>query len=114
MRDGTQIFGRISRQKTEQTEVTFRIGQAVQQFLGEQVSPKQSVYAEVIDVWSEILPAELAEHCRITDITAGQITVAVDSPSYRYELNLCSAELLKELQMQCPGLRLKKIRFSVN
>jgi hypothetical protein len=113
MSDGAQIFGRVSRQKTEQTEVTFSIGQAVQQFLGEQVSPKQAVFAEVIEVWNEILPAELAAHCRIADINSGQITVAVDSPSYRYELNLCSAELLKELQMQCPGLRLKKIKFSI-
>jgi hypothetical protein len=113
MSDGTQIFGRISKPKLEQIEGTCSIGQLAKQFLGEQVSPKQSVYAEVIDVWNEMLPAELAEHCRITDITAGQITVAVDSPSYRYELNLCSPELLKELQTQCPGSRLKKIRFSL-
>ncbi len=113
MREGARIFGNISRQKTE-AEVTCSIGQVAAKFLDEQVSPKQAVYGEVVEVWNEVLPSELAEHCRIEDISAGQITVVVDSPSYRFELNLCSAELLKELQMRCPGCRLKKIKFSTN
>jgi hypothetical protein len=114
MREGTQIFGRANRLKSEQIEVTCSIGQVASKFLDEQVSPRQSVYGVVIEVWNQILPAELAKHCRIEDISAGQLTVAVDSPSYRFELNLCSAELLRELQERCPGCRLKKIKLSTN
>jgi hypothetical protein len=114
MREGTQILGRANRFKSEQTEDTCRIGQVASKFLNEQVSPRQSVYGAVIEVWNQILPAELAKHCRIEDISAGQLTIAVDSPSYRFELNLCSAELLRELQKRCHGCRLKKIKFTTN
>jgi|WetSurMetagenome_2_1015567.scaffolds.fasta_scaffold1588945_1 hypothetical protein len=112
MREGTQIFGRTNQPKPRQEEESFSLGQAVSKFLDEQVSPKQAVYGTVIEIWDKILPAELAKHCRIVDITDGQITVAVDSPSYKYELNLCSDELLKQLRQLCPVRRLKKIKFS--
>jgi hypothetical protein len=39
--------------------------------------------------------------------------VQVDSPSYVYELQLCSSELLNELQQQCPKARLTRIKFVV-
>ncbi len=113
MREGTQTYNIAGRRKVDEPEVTCSVGQVAKQFLGEQVEPKQAVYGAVIEVWNELLPAELAEHCRIADITGGQITVAVDSPSYRYELNLCSMDILKELQTQFPGSRLKKIKFSI-
>ncbi|MHC4494517.1 MAG: hypothetical protein ACYSYM_01700 [Planctomycetota bacterium] len=37
----------------------------------------------------------------------------VDSSSYMYELQLCSSELLEELQQQCPKARLTRIKFTV-
>jgi hypothetical protein len=79
----------------------------------EQISPRQARFDAVAEVWRQALPAELCRHCEITDVTGGQLKVQVDSPSYKYELQLCGSELLEELQRQCPKVRLTKIKFVV-
>ena len=89
------------------------IGQIVQQYLDGQVSPRQAVFSEVAEAWSLMLPEELARRCEIVDISGGLLKVKVDSPSYMYELQLGSPELLAEMQRQCPRARLTKIKFVV-
>ena len=89
------------------------LGQIAQQLLDGQISPRQAIFSQVTQAWSHILPAELLRHCEIVDISAGQLVVRVDSPSYMYELQLCSSELLEELQQQCPKARLTRIKFTV-
>jgi predicted nucleic acid-binding Zn ribbon protein len=87
------------------------LGQVVQQLMDNRISPQQARFSEVAEVWSRLLPAELCGHCEIVDISGGQLTVQADSPSYMYELQLCSSELIEELQGQCPKARLTKIKF---
>ncbi|UCG47660.1 MAG: DUF721 domain-containing protein [Phycisphaerales bacterium] len=89
------------------------LGQVVSQLMAEQISPRQARLCEVADLWGRLLPSSLHEHCRIVDISRGLLKVEVDSPSYLYELQLCSEELLEELQRQCPGARVKRIKFVV-
>ena len=86
------------------------LGQVAQRLMDERISPRQSQFSEIVEVWSRLLPAELWGHCEIVDISGGRLTVQADSPSYMYELQLCSSELLKELQRQCPRVRLAKIK----
>jgi hypothetical protein len=81
--------------------------------MAERISPRQASFDAVVEVWRQVLPAELLQHCEITDVSGGQLKVQVDSPSYKYELQLCSAELLEELQRRCPKVRLTKIKFVV-
>jgi hypothetical protein len=90
---------------------TAKVGDVAQTFVAKWVSPRQSRFGAVVEVWSQLIPAELCKHCEIVDISGGQMKVRVDSPSYRYELQLCSSELLKELQNQCPKARLTEIKF---
>ena len=90
-----------------------RLDQAVREFMEEQVSPRQARFSQVAEVWSQLLPAQLAGHCEIVNLSGGQLDVQVDSPSYMYELQLCSSELLKELQRQCPKARLTRIKLVV-
>ena len=92
---------------------TVRLGQAVQQLMAAQISPRQASFDAVVEVWRQVLPAELCQHCEIIDVSSGQLKVQVDSPSYRYELQLCGSELLRELQRRCPRVRLTKIKFVV-
>lgn len=89
------------------------LGQVARQLLDEQISPQQARFSRVAEAWSRLLPAELYGHCEITDISGGRLEVQVDSPSYKYELQLCSSELLEELQRQCPRVRLTKIKLVV-
>jgi predicted nucleic acid-binding Zn ribbon protein len=92
---------------------TVRLGQVAQQLMTERISPRQARFGPVAELWGRLLPDELARHCEIVDISGGQLKVQVDSPAYMYELQLCSSELLKELQQQCPKARLTKIKLVV-
>ena len=112
MSEGAQIYN-AARQQKEHSGGIVKIGEAAGKFFGEQVSPRQAKYGEVVELWRQILPEELSRHCEIVDVTGGQLTVKVDSPSYKYEMHLCSSELLAELQQQCPKVRLTKIKFVI-
>ena len=89
------------------------LGQVAQQLLAKRISPQQAKFSQVDEVWRELLPAELLEHCEIVNISGGQLDVQVDSPAHVYELQLCSSELLSELQRQCPRARLTRIKLTV-
>jgi len=92
---------------------TVKLGDVVQNFMTKWVSPRQARFGAVAELWSQLLPAELCQHCEIVDISGGQLKVRVDSPAYKYELQLCSSEILEELQQQCPKARLTEIKFVV-
>jgi hypothetical protein len=92
---------------------TVRLGDVAQQLLAEEISPRQARFCAVAELWGRLLPAELRRHCEIVDISGGQLKVLVDSPTYKYELQLCSSELLEELQRGCPKARLTKIKFVI-
>ena len=113
MSEGAQIFNDIRQKRVRRPDRTVRLGHVAQQLMDRQVSPRQAKYGAVIEVWRQILPAELSKHCEIVEISGGQLKVKVDSPCYKYELHLCSSEILKELQRQCPKVRLTKIKFIV-
>jgi len=113
MCEDEQLHNPVEGRRARKSDRTVRLGDAVQQFLAEQVSPRQASFGAVAELWSRLLPAELCRHCEIVDVSGGQLKVRVDSPAYKYELQLCSSELLEELQRQCPKARLTKIKFIV-
>ncbi|MBN2312719.1 MAG: DUF721 domain-containing protein [Sedimentisphaerales bacterium] len=113
MDDIEQIQNTLTYRRQRPSYRAVRLGQVAQQLLAEQISPQQAKFSQVDDVWRDLLPAELQQHCEIVDISGGQLNIQVDSPSYVYELQLCSSELLAELQHQCPRVRLTKIKFIV-
>lgn len=101
----------VEGRRIRKSDRTVRLDAVVEQFLTEQVSPKQARFGAVAELWSRLLPEELCRHCEIVDVSSGKLKVRVDSPAYKYELQLCSSELLKELQQQCPKARLTEIKF---
>lgn len=104
------IYGRQTQRKGAGTE---RLGDVVERVVEREVLPRQVRFGRLVEVWSGLLPRELRRHCRIADISGGQVKVLADSPSYVYELQLCSAELLEEVQRQCPRFGIKTIKFAV-
>jgi len=111
MGEGARIFNYPRQNKRQSLDRITLLGEAADRFIGEQVSPKQKRYGAILEAWNLALPGELSRHCEIIDISGGQLTVRVNSPSYKYELHLCSSEILKELQKQCPRVRLTKIKL---
>ena len=113
MDNDERLLNAVKWQKKSPRYSATSLGQVAHQLMEERISPLQTRFSEVSEVWSRLLPIELDGHCEIIDISGGQLTVQADSPSYVYELQLCSSELLKELQRQCPKVRLSKIKFVV-
>ena len=103
----------ISERKNRRRTGVTRLGEAATRLLESQILPRQARFGAVVEAWDSLLPAELRRHCKLAEVSAGQLTVLVDSPSYVYELRLCSSELLEQLQQQCPRARIKKIRITV-
>ncbi len=114
MNEVEQLCKIVEGRRVRKPDRTVRLGDTVQQFMAEQVSPRQARFGAVAELWSQLLPAEFYRHCEIVDISGGQLKVRVDSPAYKYELQLCSSELLEELQHQCPKARLTEIKFVVS
>jgi len=90
-----------------------QLGDVVRQLIDNKISPQQARFGTIEEAWNQLLPAELCRHCEITSVSGGQLKVLVDSPSYVYELQLCSSGLLEELQIQCPRAHIKKIKFTI-
>ena len=92
---------------------TVKLGDSLGKFMNGRVTPQQARFSQVVEVWERLLPEAIRRHCEIVDISAGRLKVRVDSPSYRYELQLCSGELLDQLQQQCRVAKIRKIEFTV-
>ncbi|MHC4642686.1 MAG: DciA family protein, partial [Planctomycetota bacterium] len=92
---------------------TVRLGDVTTELMKSRISPQQARFGPIAELWTMLLPDELRRHCRIVGFSGGQLKVQVDSPAYRYELQLCSSELLSELQQECPRAHIKKIKFVV-
>jgi len=76
-----------------------------------QVLNRQGYMSAVASVCSQVLPSELVEHCKIVGLFGGQLRVAVDSPAYMYQLQICSWRFLEELRSQYPRIPVEKIKF---
>jgi hypothetical protein len=68
----------------------------------------------VTEALEGLLPPAMRGHCRLGEISGGSIKIVVDSASYMYELQLCKAELLGELQRLCPGVPLRRIHVTMS
>ncbi len=89
------------------------LGDVVRKIMDERISPRQAKFGSIAEIWSQLLPPELEQHCRLAEIASGQLKVVVDSPPHLRELRLCTSELLTELQRQCPQARIRDIRFTI-
>jgi len=112
--DEDQQLRNIIRWRTKSnSNRTAKLGDAVKQLMENRISPQQARFGPIAELWSQLLPAELCRHCKLADLSGGQLKVLVDSPTHLYELQLCSSQLLEELQQQCPRARIKKIKFVI-
>ena len=88
-----------------QTPEASKLGEVISEYITQRVGPKQSYFSAIAEVWGELIPTKLREHCVLADFSKGQLKVTVDSPAYLYELQLRRSELLRELQRLMRGSR---------
>lgn len=89
------------------------MGEVAKELMESRISRQQAKFGSIPEIWNQLLPEELRRHCKINGISGGRLKVLVDLPAYKYELQLCSSELLQEIQQQCPRAHIKKIQFIV-
>lgn len=63
----------------------------------------------VVDVWRQVLPTMLYEHCRLAGISGGVLRVEAEPGPYMHEMRMVSGELLEHLQNRCRRAGVKKI-----
>ena len=90
-----------------------RLADELTKIMENKISPRQTRFAAMAPVWSQLLPAELQQHCEIADLRGGELKVRVDLPAYANELRWCKAEVLEQLQLQCPRAKIQKITVVV-
>jgi len=94
-------------------EGAVKLGDILTKLMDKRLSPRQAKFEAITELWQQLLPANLCQHCKIVDMSNAELKVSVDSPSYANELRWCSSELLSQLQQRCPRARIKKIKFTV-
>jgi len=92
---------------------TVRLADSIKQLMQQRIQPARRVCVDVTGCWNNLLPDGLRKHCRIVQISKGNLKVQADSPSYLYELKLSGSEILEHMQSCCPRARIKKIDFVV-
>ena len=107
--EGKQL--RVAVKRRAETAVS--LGDVLSGVMEGRVSPQQMRFGLITEAWSQLLPVELCRHCRIDGISGGRLKVLADSPSYMYELQLLSSELLEELGRQYPQARIQEIKIAV-
>ena len=88
------------------------MGELVTGFV-ERLSPVASRYDSVAQAWDGLLPETLRAHSRIAGVSNGCLKVMADGSSYLFELQLCKAVLLRELQRMCPSACVRRIELGM-
>ncbi len=96
----------------EKTKDACRLGDLLPGFVGA-LQPVHERFDSLAEAWEDLLPANLRSHCRLGSFTDGCLRVLADGSSYIYELQLCKAVLLRELQRLCPGARVRRIEVAM-
>ena len=94
------------------TSEACRIGDLATDFVG-RLRPVSSQYDSVAQAWDGLLPEGLRSHCRIAGVGNGCLKIVADGSSYLYELQLCKAVLLRELQRMCPSAKVRRIEVAM-
>jgi hypothetical protein len=111
--EGEQLRKSVKWRAAYQAKTAVSLGDVLGELMKCRVLPQQTRFGLITEAFSQMLPVELCQHCTIVDISRGRIKVIADSPSYVYELQLLSSELVKELARRCPQARIKEIKFAV-
>jgi len=85
-----------------------KMGDLVSGFV-DRLAPVHTQYDSLAEVWENLLPGNLRAHCRIGSLGNGCLKILADGSSYMFELQLCKAVLLRELQRSCPSAKVRRI-----
>lgn len=89
------------------------LGYLAKQFQRDVAKPHKQL-ADLVGLWAELVPPELAAHTRLLGLARGVLRVAVDSTARNYELDrLLRGGLERELVTRHKGAAMRKIKLIV-
>lgn len=74
------------------------------------LAQRYEMAGRIREVWMQLLPPELSQHCRVVDLSQGLLTIEADSPSYMYEVRISSSQLIGFLRQGCPAAKIRAIK----
>ena len=89
------------------------LGNVLKDVMAKRISHRHGKVEMIEQIWSQLLPLELTEHCRIDSFNNGVLKVIVDGPGYMHEMRLCKSQLLEQLKTETTGIGIKDIRFDI-
>lgn len=107
MDDEGRLLLTATRRRTRAKKAT-RLGLCTKAYLDEQDARLQR-NCSVVDIWRQVLPTTLHEHCRLAGIAGGVLRVVAEPGPYMHEMRMVSGELLEHIQNRCRGAGIKKI-----
>ncbi len=95
----------------EENTSCVRLGEVIQELMAGTIRVQQLHQDNVAQAWLEVVPLNLQSQCRLMGMKNGVLHVAVSSPSYLFEFQMCQQELLHHLQQACSSVRLRQIKY---
>ena len=86
------------------------LSKILKELIEKKFSKRQNKFGKITEVWGEILPPQLYQHCRIASVENGVLKIKVDSPVYANELKWAASELVEQLKEKCPKARIREIK----
>jgi hypothetical protein len=101
---------RLARVKARTPEVPDPLGPELISFFKRSVQRRQGKLEKLADVWSQLVPELINDHCALEGFTRGTLTVLVDTASHLYELKqLLLSGLENQLLTACKSTGLRKV-----
>ncbi len=99
---------------TRRSNKTVSFGDAMKVYVARLDRSGKLQQAEVLDVWTSIVGANIATHTRVEGLREGELLVSVDSPVWANELSAMSENLRVRLNKRVGQERVRHIRFTVS
>jgi hypothetical protein len=109
-RDDVHALSRLQRAKQSARVAAPMLGVEMISFFKHAVQQRQGKLARIAEVWVELVPESLSDHCTLHGLNRGTLTVRVDSASHLFELKqLLLAGLQDQMFLACRASGLRKI-----
>jgi hypothetical protein len=101
---------RLARVKHFKQPSAAALGPEMLDFFQQSVQKRQTKLSKLGQVFGQLVPETLCDHCSLESLNRGTLTVLVDSASHLYELKqLLLAGLQQQLLLACKSAGLRKI-----
>lgn len=111
--DDNELLNSIVRWRVNRREIPAQnIGEILDKYIKSGLR-RHRKQGRVVELWEEILPAELARHSRMVSLLRGVLKAEVEAGPYMFEMQNIRQALLEQIQQSCPGAGVNSIKLIV-